>query len=154
MGALLVKPQRVDCSFGVIFFNNVGYSGDVRARHDRPDRIASLGGRTRAGAIKIETPVGAVDAELHTDGRIRCAMSRATGRRASSRLRCRASDPRSGTWPGAGIGSIDLAKTDDLVLRRRAVDGIRWRIRQAINAQGLPQVDHVELFGPPSVARR
>jgi proline racemase len=27
-----------------------------------------------------------------------------------------------------------------------------WRIRQAINAQGFPQVDHVELFGPPTVA--
>jgi proline racemase len=25
-----------------------------------------------------------------------------------------------------------------------------WRIRQAVNAQGFPEVDHVELFGPPS----
>jgi proline racemase len=24
-----------------------------------------------------------------------------------------------------------------------------WRIRQAVNAQGFPEVDHVELFGPP-----
>ena len=27
-----------------------------------------------------------------------------------------------------------------------------WRIRQAINAQGFPEVDHVELFGPPTIA--
>src|SRR5205085_2535434 len=25
-----------------------------------------------------------------------------------------------------------------------------WRVRQAINAQGFPEVDHVELFGPPT----
>jgi proline racemase len=24
-----------------------------------------------------------------------------------------------------------------------------WRIRQAVNTQGYPEVDHVELFGPP-----
>jgi len=24
-----------------------------------------------------------------------------------------------------------------------------WRVRQAVNEQGFPEVDHVELFGPP-----
>jgi proline racemase len=24
-----------------------------------------------------------------------------------------------------------------------------WRVRQAVNAQGFPEVDHIELFGPP-----
>jgi proline racemase len=27
-----------------------------------------------------------------------------------------------------------------------------WRVRQALNAQGFPEVDHVELFGPPIAA--
>jgi proline racemase len=27
-----------------------------------------------------------------------------------------------------------------------------WRIRQAVNSQGYPAVDHVEMFGPPTVA--
>ena len=26
---------------------------------------------------------------------------------------------------------------------------LSWAIRQAVNAQGYPEVDHVELFGPP-----
>jgi proline racemase len=26
-----------------------------------------------------------------------------------------------------------------------------WRIRQTVNTHGFPEVDHVELFGPPSV---
>jgi proline racemase len=25
-----------------------------------------------------------------------------------------------------------------------------WRVRKAVNTQGYPEVDHVELFGPPS----
>ena len=25
-----------------------------------------------------------------------------------------------------------------------------WRVRQAINAAGFPEVDHIELFGPPA----
>src|SRR4029077_3506791 len=29
--------------------------------------------------------------------------------------------------------------------------GFCWRVRQAVNAQGFPEVDHVELFGPPPV---
>ena len=29
-----------------------------------------------------------------------------------------------------------------------------WRVRQAINSQGYPEVDHIELFGPPSDRRR
>jgi proline racemase len=27
---------------------------------------------------------------------------------------------------------------------------LTWRIRQAVNSQGFPEVDHVELFGPPT----
>ena len=29
---------------------------------------------------------------------------------------------------------------------------VSWRIRQAVNAQGYPEVDHVELFGPAATA--
>jgi len=29
VGALLCKPHRPDCNWGVIFFNNVGYLGCV-----------------------------------------------------------------------------------------------------------------------------
>ena len=27
---------------------------------------------------------------------------------------------------------------------------VAWRVRQALNAAGFPEVDHVELFGPPA----
>ena len=28
---------------------------------------------------------------------------------------------------------------------------VAWRMRQAVNATGYPQVDHVELYGPPRI---
>ena len=27
-----------------------------------------------------------------------------------------------------------------------------WRVRQAVNTQGFPEIDHVELFGPPAAS--
>jgi 4-hydroxyproline epimerase len=40
--------------------------------------------------------------------------------------------------------SLDLGNIEKLT-------EFTWRIRQAVNAQGYPLVDHVELFGPPQV---
>src|ERR1017187_5757252 len=70
VGALLVKPHRADCDFGVIFFNNVGYLG--MCGHGTIGLIASLeyAGDLAPGAIKIDTPVGAVEASLSSDGQI------------------------------------------------------------------------------------
>jgi proline racemase len=33
-----------------------------------------------------------------------------------------------------------------------ALTDFAWRIRRAVNAQGFPEVDHIELFGPPGKA--
>src|ERR1700723_1645883 len=73
VGALLVKPHRADCAYGVIYFNNVGYLG--MCGHGTIGLIASLkfAGKLTPGTIKIDTPVGAVEVELRTDGRISVA---------------------------------------------------------------------------------
>jgi 4-hydroxyproline epimerase len=42
--------------------------------------------------------------------------------------------------------AIELGNVDQLT-------EVTWRIRQAVNAQGYPEVDHIELFGPPKVKR-
>jgi proline racemase len=41
--------------------------------------------------------------------------------------------------------SLDLANVEKLT-------DVTWRIRQAVNTQGFPEVDHIELFGPPQAA--
>ncbi len=65
VGALLVPPNDPTCQFGVIYFNNVGYLG--MCGHGTIGLIASLAyrGRVTAGTIRVETPVGVVEATLH-----------------------------------------------------------------------------------------
>ena len=65
VGALLVPPNDPTCQFGVIYFNNVGYLG--MCGHGTIGLIASLAylGKVQPGVIRIETPVGVVEATLH-----------------------------------------------------------------------------------------
>jgi 4-hydroxyproline epimerase len=65
IGAYLVEPADPTCEFGVIFFNNVGYLG--MCGHGTIGLIASLAylGRVQPGVIRVETPVGVVEATLH-----------------------------------------------------------------------------------------
>ncbi|MDD2921485.1 MAG: proline racemase family protein [Anaerolineales bacterium] len=65
VGAYLVEPADPTCQFGVIFFNNVGYLG--MCGHGTIGLIASLAylGKVQPGIIRVETPVGVVEATLH-----------------------------------------------------------------------------------------
>jgi len=65
VGALVVEPADPTCQFGVIYFNNVGYLG--MCGHGTIGLIASLAylGKIQPGVIRIETPVGVVEATLH-----------------------------------------------------------------------------------------
>jgi 4-hydroxyproline epimerase len=65
VGAYLVPPADPTCQFGVIFFNNVGYLG--MCGHGTIGLIASLAylGKVQPGVIRVETPVGVVEATLH-----------------------------------------------------------------------------------------
>ena len=65
VGAYLVLPADPTCQFGVIYFNNVGYLG--MCGHGTIGLIASLAylGKVQPGVIRVETPVGVVEATLH-----------------------------------------------------------------------------------------
>jgi 4-hydroxyproline epimerase len=65
VGAYLVPPADPTCQFGVIYFNNVGYLG--MCGHGTIGLIASLAylGKVQLGVIRVETPVGVVEATLH-----------------------------------------------------------------------------------------
>jgi proline racemase len=148
VGALLVKPHLADCDFGVIFFNNVGYLG--MCGHGTMGLIASLvhANELGAGAVRIDTPVGAVECELQEDGRISVAnvVSFRTARRITVNV------------PGIGpvIGDVAWGGNWFLLISEHeqridlkhidALTDFTWRVRTAINGQGYPLVDHVELF--------
>jgi 4-hydroxyproline epimerase len=154
VGALLVKPHRADCQFGVIYFNNVGYLG--MCGHGTIGLIASLkfAGMLSPGATKIDTPVGAVDVELLADGRI--SVANVVSYRAQSQVVVNV----------AGIGRVVgdvawggnwffLVSEHGQIINLENVDALTdfsWKVRAAVNAQGHPLVDHVELFGPSALS--
>ena len=150
VGALLVEPADTSCVAGVIFFNNVGPLG--MCGHGTIGLVATLAhlGRIRAGAHRIETSVGVVTATLHADGSV--SVENVPSHRQVKGATVEV--------PGFGAVSGDVAWSGNwfylvekhgqsLDLRNvEALTDLSWRIRQAVNAQGFPEVDHVELFGP------
>jgi 4-hydroxyproline epimerase len=152
VGALLCEPADRACAAGVIFFNNVGYLG--MCGHGTIGVIATLAhlGRIAPGRHRLETPVGEVVATLHQDGRV--SVENVPSRRAARahRVQVRGVGEVSGDVAWAG-NWFYLVENHGAELRLRDVDRLSelaWRIRQAVNAQGFPEVDHVELLGPPT----
>jgi 4-hydroxyproline epimerase len=148
VGALLCAPHREDCGLGVIFFNNVGLLG--MCGHGTLGLVASLAhiGRLQPGPVRIDTPVGPVRAELRADGSVE--VDNVPSYR---RAKAVAVDV-----PGAGRVVGDVAWGGNWFFlvadhgQRLALDNVEaltdftWRVRQALNAGGFPEVDHIELF--------
>jgi 4-hydroxyproline epimerase len=150
VGALLVPPHRPDCQAGVIFFNNVGPLG--MCGHGTIGLVASLAhlGRIAPGLVRLDTPVGAVAAELHANGEVTVANVPSYRRAAGIVIHVpdigvvRGDVAWGGNWFFL-VGDHDQSLTVDRV---DALTDHAWRVRQAVNAQGFPEVDHVELFAP------
>jgi 4-hydroxyproline epimerase len=158
VGALLVEPADSRCAAGVVFFNNVGYLG--MCGHGTIGVAVALGhlGRVGDGRHLLETPVGVVAFEIE-GGRV--AVENVPSYRHAKDVAVEV--------PGHGVVTGDLAwggnwfflvgehqETLTLANVERLTD-FTWRIRQALARQGITgaggaEIDHVELFGPPSRA--
>jgi 4-hydroxyproline epimerase len=156
VGALLVEPADKSCVAGVIFFNNVGVL--QMCGHGTIGLIVTLAhlGRIKPGEHRLETCVGVVTATLHEGGAVsvRNVPSYRKGKGIVVEV------PEIGrvtgdvAWGGNWFylvndhgQSLDVANIEKLT-------EFTWRIRQAVNAQGYPEVDHIELFGPPQAKGR
>jgi 4-hydroxyproline epimerase len=154
VGGILVEPADKSCAAGVIFFNNVGYLG--MCGHGAIGLVATLAhiGRVKAGEHRIETPVGIVTATLHQDGTV--SITNVPSYRKAKGIAVKV--PEIGVVTGDvawGGNWFYLIENHGKKIQLADVDKLTdysWRVRQAINAQGFPEVDHVELFGPPSGA--
>ena len=154
VGALLVEPEDKSCAAGVIFFNNVGYLG--MCGHGTIGLVVTLAhmGKIKSGEHRIETPVGIVTATLHENGEV--SVANVPSWRAKKNF----------TVDVPGIGKVTgdvawggnwffLVEKHGLEMSLANVDALTdfcWRVRQAVNAQGFPEVDHIELFGSPTMA--
>jgi 4-hydroxyproline epimerase len=150
VGALLVPPHRADCTLGVIFFNNVGCLG--MCGHGTIGLVASLAhlGKIAPGRVRIDTPVGAVEAELHASGEVSVGnvpsfrKARGVAVQVAGHGEVRGDLAWGGNW-------FFLVESHGLALELANLEVLTefsWKVRQAVNAQGFPEVDHVELFAP------
>ena len=116
--------------------------------------IATLAhqGLVGPGVHRLETSVGVVTTTLHGDGSV-SVENVASWRQAKA---------AAVDVPGIGNVKGDVAwggnwfflveeHGQELALSRVAqLTDFASRIRRAVNAQGFPEIDHVELFGPPA----
>ena len=155
VGALLVPPHRPGCDLGVIFFNNVG---TLRmCGHGTIGLVASLAhlGRLAPGRVQIDTPAGAVTAELHADGRVSVENVPSHRVAAAITVDVPGHGPVRGdvAWGGNWFFLVHDAPPHPLDVRHvEALTDFAWRIRTALNTSGHPEVDHVELFAPSPAA--
>jgi len=153
VGALLVEPKDATCAAGVIFFNNVGYLG--MCGHGIIGVVATLAhlGRLGPGDHRIETPVGLVTATLHLNGEISVANVPSWRAQRALTVEVPGEGPVIGdiAWGGNWFFLAEKNGHELTLANAGQLTDMSWRIRQAVNAQGFPEVDHVELFGPPTV---
>lgn len=160
VGALLCEPADKTCAVGVIFFNNVGYLG--MCGHGTIGLVVTLAhlGRIGPGEHRIETTVGVVTATLNADGSV--SVGNVNSQRKAKGVKIELPAPgvvRGAPRPTSVTGDVAwggnwflLVADHGLELELTNVEQLTdfaWQIRQAVNAQGFPEVDHVELLGPP-----
>jgi 4-hydroxyproline epimerase len=150
VGAWLVRPADPSCAAGVIFFNNAGYLG--MCGHGTIGLAVTLAylGRIGPGEHRIETPVGVVTATLHQDASV--SVTNVASRREARAVRVEVPGIGAVTgdvaWGGNWFFLIETHGQDLSLANVAALTDYCARVRSAVNAQGYPQVDHVELFGP------
>ena len=156
VGALLTPPVEPGSAAGVVFFNNTGALG--MCGHGLIGLVRTLEhlGRLRPGALRVDTPVGTVGAELEAGGAVTIENVPAD---------CHARDVVVDV-PGLGRVTGDVAwggnwffltelpgEPLELANAVRLTDATS-RILDALRAQGVggrdgAVIDHVEVFGPP-----
>lgn len=157
VGALLCEPVDPTCAAGVIFFNNAGYLH--MCGHGTIGFVITLAhlGKIGPGTHKIETPVGIVTAELLDDSQVRIHNVPSYRYRTGVTVDV----PEFGTVRGDiawGGNWFFLASEHGQSLstdRTGELTQFTLALRQQLHQQGITghdggEIDHIELFGPPS----
>ena len=154
VGALLVEPADKSCVTGVIFFNNVGYLG--MCGHGTIGLMVTLAhlGRIKSGDHRIETPVGIITATLHPSGEASVANVPSWRARKAVTVDVPGIGPVTGdvAWGGNWFFLVEQHGMNLSPANTEQLTDYCWRVRQAVNTQGFPEIDHVELFGPPAAS--
>jgi 4-hydroxyproline epimerase len=157
IGALLCEPTDPRCVAGVVYFDNAGVLN--MCGHGTIGLIVTLGhlGRIGPGSHRLETPVGVVAFEF--DGANRATFENVHGYRFHKDVpveveglgTVRGDVAWGGNWfflVGDHGQRLERANIDQLL-------DYTWRIRRALPRQGITgrdgtEIDHIQLYGPPS----
>jgi len=108
-------------------------------------------GKIKPGEHRIETPVGLVTATLHASGEV--SLTNVPSYRKAENVSVDVSGHGKVfgdvAWGGNWFFLVAEHGRELLLRNVEALTDFTWRIRQAANGQGFPEIDHVELFGPP-----
>jgi 4-hydroxyproline epimerase len=150
VGALLLEPTDKSCVTGVIFFNNVGVL--QMCGHGMIGLVVTLAhmGRIKPGEHRIETCVGVVTATLHNDGSVSVANVASYRKAKAVTVEVSGIGKVTGdvAWGGNWFFLIEQHGQELTLANVEKLTDYTWRVRQAINAQGFSEIDHVELFAP------
>lgn len=159
VGALLTPPVRPEAAAGIIFFNDVSYLGMCGHGLIGVVRTLEFLGRIEPGHVEFDTPVGPVSAELSTDGSVTLRSVPAFLHRRDVSLEVPEVGLVTGdiAWGGNWFFLTELPSQPLALSRRAELLRVTMLIRDALNGQGMTgragePIDHVELFGPPTVA--
>lgn len=157
VGAMLCPPSVPENAAATIFFNNVGYLG--MCGHGSIGLAVTLAhlGKLDVGEHRLETPAGDVALTLHDQNKVTVSNVRSYRFRHGISLQV----PDIGTVTGDvawGGNWFFLISDHDQDLSYDNVDVLTnycWAVRNELDGQGITgadgeNVDHVELFGPPT----
>jgi 4-hydroxyproline epimerase len=159
VGAILLPPVDPGCVAGVIFFNNIGYLG--MCGHGTIGVAVALAylGRIGPGSHRLETPVGPVTITL--EGPNTVTIDNVESYRLAKDVSVAVPGLKTYVgdiaWGGNWFFLVqDHGETLNVANVERLTE-VTWRIRQALTAEGITgagrgEIDHIELFGPPSVS--
>jgi 4-hydroxyproline epimerase len=108
-------------------------------------------GRIGPGDIRLETPVGIVTARLNADRSV-CITNVPSYRKqpqVAIEVPGIGSVPGDIAWGGNWFFLVEKHGCELTLRNAEALTDYAWRVRKALNASGYPEVDHIELFGPP-----
>jgi 4-hydroxyproline epimerase len=156
VGALLCKPTDPAAATGVIFFNDVGYLG--MCGHGTIGVVTTLAhlGVIEPGLHLIETPVGNVRTELHTDLSVSVENVRSYRDQANVSVDVPGHGRFTGdvAWGGNWFFLIGDHGYDLQLANRSALVAVTVAIRASLSANGITgrdgsMIDHIELFSAP-----
>jgi 4-hydroxyproline epimerase len=157
VGALICEPADPSCTAGVIFFNNVGYLG--MCGHGTIGLVVTLAylGKIAPGEHRIETPVGIVTTWLHPSGEVTVQNIPSYRLLAAMPVQVENYGPMTGdvAWGGNWFFLVHDHGLAVSMANLDCLSDCAWKVRQALVRQGITgadrqEIDHIELFGPPS----